>query len=129
MVCYWLRKDVAYARQHKAVSPLCCKYHAPKLNRIIILTPNEGLSKQHLQELFLSDMQAKLFSKNSDGLFQGKTIDIIDVNKLAEKMVTRRLQWIVSRVTILYSLTRDTRALAVKCGKDSAINSPSRASL
>lgn len=61
------------------------KYHAPKLNRIIILTPNEGLSKQHLQELFLSDMQAKLFSKNSDGLFQGKTIDIIDVNKLAEK--------------------------------------------
>ena len=61
------------------------KYHAPKLNRIIILTPNEGLSKQHLQELYLSDMQAELFSKNSGRMFQGKTIDIIDVNKLAEK--------------------------------------------
>ena len=61
------------------------KYRAPKLNRIIILTPNEGLSKQHLQELYLSDMQAELFSKNSGRMFQGKTIDIIDVNKLAEK--------------------------------------------
>lgn len=61
------------------------KYRAPKLNRIIILTPNEGLSKQHLQELYLSDMQAELFSKNTGRMFQGKTIEIIDVNKLAEK--------------------------------------------
>lgn len=61
------------------------KYRAPKLNRIIILTPNEGLSKQHLQELFLSDMQAELFSKNSGVFFRGDTIEIIDINKLADK--------------------------------------------
>lgn len=61
------------------------KHRAPKLNRIIILTPNEGLSKQHLKELYLSDMQAELFSKNSGGMFQGKTIEIIDINKLAKK--------------------------------------------
>lgn len=61
------------------------KYRAPKLNRIIILTPNEGLSKQHLQELLLSDMQAELFSKNSGVFFRGDTIEIIDINKLADK--------------------------------------------
>ena len=61
------------------------KYRAPKLNRIIILTPNEGLSKQHLQELHLSDMQAELFSKNSGVMFRGDTIEIIDINKLADK--------------------------------------------
>ena len=61
------------------------KYRAPKLNRIIILTPNEGLSKQHQQELHLSDMPAELFSKNSGVMFRGETIEIIDINKLADK--------------------------------------------
>ncbi len=61
------------------------KYNAKKLNRIIILTPNEGLSKQHLNELEASNFDANLFSKQiSTGLFKGKYIDIIDINKLAE---------------------------------------------
>lgn len=61
------------------------KYNGKKLNRIIILTPNEGLSKQHLEELEASDFEASLFSKQmSTGLFKGQGIDIIDINKLAD---------------------------------------------
>ncbi len=61
------------------------KYHAKTLNRILILTPNEGLSNQHLQELTLSNFKAELFSKQSrGGLFTGKTIEVIDINKLAD---------------------------------------------
>ncbi len=56
------------------------------LNRIILLTPNEGLSIQHLGEFELSDMRADLFSKDgSPSLFAGKDIEIIDINKLREE--------------------------------------------
>ncbi len=61
------------------------KYRAPKLNRIIVLTPNEGLSNQHVEELRLSDMQVNLFVKNGGGVFHGDTIEVIDINKLADK--------------------------------------------
>lgn len=61
------------------------KHNAKKLNRILILTPNEGLSKQHLQELQESNFQAELFSKQAQGgLFVGKSVEVIDINKLAE---------------------------------------------
>ena len=61
------------------------KHHAKKLNRILILTPNEGLSAQHLQELQLSNFSAELFSKHSSGgLFAGKNIEVIDINKLGD---------------------------------------------
>ena len=62
------------------------KHNAKKLNRIMILTPNEGLSKQHVEELHKSNFDAQLFSKQSrGGVFEGKTIDVIDINKLAEQ--------------------------------------------
>lgn len=62
------------------------KHNAKKLNRIMILTPNEGLSKQHIEELQKSNFDAQLFAKQSrGGLFEGKTIDVIDINKLAEQ--------------------------------------------
>ncbi len=55
------------------------------LNRIILLTPNEGLSEQHLKELQDSDMEAALFDKDgSDTLFTGYGIDIIDIHKLSD---------------------------------------------
>ena len=57
-----------------------------KLNRIILLTPNEGLSRQHLEEFRKSGMQeAILFKKSGRGsIFAKDNIDIIDVHKLAE---------------------------------------------
>ena len=62
------------------------KHHAKKLNRILILTPNEGLSNQHIKELQASGFYAELFNKNSQGgFFGGKhTVEVIDVNKLAD---------------------------------------------
>ena len=61
------------------------KHHAKKLNRILILTPNEGLSKQHETELHASGFHANLFTKQGqDGMFGGKqTVEVIDINKLA----------------------------------------------
>ncbi len=56
------------------------------LNKIILLTPNEGLSVQHLAELEESDIEAALFDKDgSDNLFTGRGVDIIDIHKLADK--------------------------------------------
>lgn len=61
-------------------------HHAKKLNRIIVLTPNEGLSRQHYEELKASNMDVAMFSKQGvGGLFQGKAVEIIDINKLADK--------------------------------------------
>ncbi|MGM9703844.1 MAG: DEAD/DEAH box helicase family protein [Prevotella sp.] len=62
------------------------KHHAKKLNRILILTPNEGLSLQHIKELQASGFYAELFNKSSQGGFFGgkQTVEVIDVNKLAE---------------------------------------------
>ncbi len=54
------------------------------LNRIIVLTPNEGLSKQHLKEFADSNMIAELFDKSGGVLFVGKKIEIIDIHKLEE---------------------------------------------
>jgi hypothetical protein len=54
------------------------------LNRIIVLTPNEGLSKQHLKEFAQSGMEAELFNKTGGSLFAGQKIEIIDIHKLEE---------------------------------------------
>ena len=62
------------------------EYHrSKKINRIIVLTPNEGLSRQHIRELHDSDMDAQLFSKQGGGMFNGRQVEIIDINKLADK--------------------------------------------
>jgi hypothetical protein len=55
-----------------------------ELNRIILLTPNEGLSRQHLVEFRAAGMEAELFNKDGASLFSGKTIEIIDIHKLRE---------------------------------------------
>jgi hypothetical protein len=54
------------------------------LNRIILLTPNEGLSRQHLMEFRAAGMDAELFNKDGGSLFAGRTIEIIDIHKLRE---------------------------------------------
>ncbi|MFI3322808.1 MAG: DEAD/DEAH box helicase family protein [Rikenellaceae bacterium] len=54
-------------------------------NRVILLTPNEGLSAQHLSELRASNIEAEIFTKSGGSMFYGKLIEIIDINKLADK--------------------------------------------
>lgn len=56
------------------------------LNRIILLTPNEGLSHQHLEEFQLSGIEAELFSKEGRGLFTGRAVEILDIHKLRDEM-------------------------------------------
>ena len=57
-----------------------------RLNRVILLTPNEGLSKQHLEEFTAAGIYAELFSKDSGTLFTGRKVEIIEVTKLKEEM-------------------------------------------
>ena len=58
-----------------------------EINNTILLTPNEGLTLQHLKELKHSDIEADLFEKGGATLFDGlkKGITIIDIYKLQEK--------------------------------------------
>lgn len=57
-----------------------------ELNRIILLTPNEGLSQQHLREFETAGLAAELFQKDGTGLFTGQRIEILDIHKLKDEM-------------------------------------------
>lgn len=65
-----------------------CAAAGQKIDMVIVLTPNEGLTNQHIGELEQSGFQAALFDKNKGhDLFAGsdRGVVVIDVNKLAEK--------------------------------------------
>lgn len=57
-----------------------------ELNRIILLTPNEGLSQQHFREFEEAGLPAELFQKDGSGLFSGQRIEILDIHKLKDEM-------------------------------------------
>ena len=59
------------------------------LNRILLLTPNEGLSRQHLEEFEIAGIAASIFSKDGGDLFQRGAVEILDVHKLADDMGDR----------------------------------------
>ncbi|MBT4208220.1 DEAD/DEAH box helicase family protein, partial [Candidatus Woesearchaeota archaeon] len=56
-----------------------------KINKTVLITPNEGLSKQHLEEFKASNIKAEIFSKDSKGLFESDAIEIIEITKLGEE--------------------------------------------
>lgn len=55
------------------------------INRIIVLAPNEGMSRQHLDELALSSISAALFEKDRGFVGQREDVTVIDMNKLKEE--------------------------------------------
>src|SRR5690606_25332352 len=59
-------------------------YNQGHQNKVLLITPNEGLTKQHLAEFKLSDIRANNFSKNDSGMFSGKQVEILEITKLAE---------------------------------------------
>jgi len=59
---------------------------ARELNRIILLTPNEGLSQQHLREFEKAGIEAEIFNKDGRGLFAGQAVEILEVTKLKDEM-------------------------------------------
>lgn len=60
------------------------KYNQEHQNKIILITKNEGLSKQHLEEFKLSNIPANIFKKNSPSLYTSKEVEILEITKLAE---------------------------------------------
>ena len=43
-------------------------YNQQHQNKVLLITPNEGLTKQHLEEFKFSDIRANSFSKNDSGM-------------------------------------------------------------
>ncbi len=59
-------------------------YNQHHQNKVLLITPNEGLSKQHLEEFAMSDIPANSFSKSSSGMFSGKEVEVLEITKLGE---------------------------------------------
>ncbi|MEO6683338.1 MAG: DEAD/DEAH box helicase family protein, partial [Ginsengibacter sp.] len=59
------------------------KYNTHHQNKVLLITPNEALSKQHLEEFRISNIPSNIFSKNTPGMFSGKEVEILEITKLA----------------------------------------------
>ncbi|MCX7689070.1 MAG: DEAD/DEAH box helicase family protein, partial [Fimbriimonadales bacterium] len=62
-------------------------HHAPfQPDNIVLITPNEGLSEQHLQELKASGIPAQRFDPNRSSLFcDSKAVQVIEITKLVQE--------------------------------------------
>ena len=62
-------------------------YNKATLDNILLITPNEGLSEQHLIEMELSDIPGRRFDLNESGLLLPKrdTIRILEITKLVQE--------------------------------------------
>ena len=61
-----------------------------RLNNVVLLTPNEQMSRQHEREMRESGLNARLFTPESTSELHA-TIEIVDLNKLAEKTGIKRI--------------------------------------
>ncbi len=62
------------------------KYKTEPLDNIIMITPNEGLSKQHYNEMQKSGIPCRLYSENPYSLTINRNeVVIIDIHKLTEE--------------------------------------------
>lgn len=61
------------------------KYGKKDFNKVLLITPNEGLSAQHLSEFGDSNIAAEIFSKSAGSLFSGNEVEIIEISKLSEE--------------------------------------------
>ena len=55
------------------------------VNKVIVLAPNEGMSRQHLEELALSSIPAVIFEKESGFSARRGDVVVVDMNKLKEE--------------------------------------------
>lgn len=55
------------------------------INKVIVLAPNEGMSKQHLEELELSSIPATIFEKDHGFTTRRGDVIVVDMNKLKEE--------------------------------------------
>ena len=61
------------------------KYYKKDFNKVLLVTPNEGLSNQHLREFKESNIDAEIFSKSSGSMFSGDLVEIIEISKLSDE--------------------------------------------
>jgi hypothetical protein len=62
------------------------KQHGRKpVNRVILVTTNEGLTNQHLNEFALSSIDAARFDRSGGSAFKGEVVDVIDIHKLKDE--------------------------------------------
>ncbi len=55
------------------------------INKVIVLAPNEGMCRQHLDELAMSSIPAAMFEKDRGFVKQQDNVIVIDMNKLKEE--------------------------------------------
>jgi len=61
-------------------------YNHELLDNILLITPNEGLSEQHLRELELSGIPARRFDLNQSSLFRKPNeVQVLEITKLVEQ--------------------------------------------
>jgi len=62
-------------------------YNTESLDNILLITPNEGLSEQHLRELEMSGIPARHFDLNTSSLFSSRRneVQVIEITKLVEE--------------------------------------------
>lgn len=56
-----------------------------KPTKVLLVTPNEGLSQQHLEEFKHSNIRAGIFSKQGGSMFSGGEVEIIEITKLSDE--------------------------------------------
>jgi hypothetical protein len=56
-----------------------------KINKTILITPNVGLSNQHLAEFKASNIDAEIFSKGGAMSLQNDAVEIIEITKIGDK--------------------------------------------
>lgn len=61
------------------------RYNKKAINKTILITPNAGLSSQHLKELEANGFEAEMFSEGSRGLFEKEIIEVLEISKLKEQ--------------------------------------------
>ncbi|RMD62700.1 restriction endonuclease subunit R, partial [Candidatus Parcubacteria bacterium] len=61
-------------------------YNREPLNNILLITPNEGLSEQHLRELELSGIPAQRFDLNQSTIYRTPNeVQVLEITKLVEE--------------------------------------------
>jgi len=63
------------------------RYNQKQLDNILLITPNEGLTNQHIEEMRESGISCEEFSRSSTTLFESEEekVDVIDIHKLREE--------------------------------------------
>jgi len=57
-----------------------------RFNKYILITPNDRLSAQHIEELRLSNIDARIFNKDESERGVSLTVSVIEITKIAKEM-------------------------------------------